>query len=234
MYKYVMRRAVAGRPGAAAVLADRLRADARHAGRRADGPDGRVRQRRREGAAEAPQGSRSRPALPRAIPALGLADGEPSTRRLDLHQRGHPGRAEKAIPVTLELAALAMILGLLIAIPIGVLSATRQDTAVGLRGPRGGRLRPVAARLLARHARHHLRGDLVPLDPADRLRQLLGLAVEESAAVPAAGGRPRLPPLGGHHAHDALDRAGGAARGLRAHRLGQGPGRAASSSTSTR
>jgi peptide/nickel transport system permease protein len=34
----------------------------------------------------------------------------------------------KAIPVTVELAALAMILGLVIAIPIGVLSATRQDT----------------------------------------------------------------------------------------------------------
>jgi len=36
---------------------------------------------------------------------------------------------KKAIPVTLELAALAIILGLIIAIPVGVLSATRQDTA---------------------------------------------------------------------------------------------------------
>ncbi|MBI2203451.1 MAG: ABC transporter permease [Candidatus Rokubacteria bacterium] len=36
---------------------------------------------------------------------------------------------KKAIPVTLELAALAMILGLVIAIPVGVVSATRQDTA---------------------------------------------------------------------------------------------------------
>src|SRR5204863_721417 len=35
---------------------------------------------------------------------------------------------KKSVPVTLELATLAMILGLLIAIPIGVLSATRQDT----------------------------------------------------------------------------------------------------------
>jgi len=33
----------------------------------------------------------------------------------------------KAIPVTLELATLAMILGLVIAIPVGVLSATHQD-----------------------------------------------------------------------------------------------------------
>jgi peptide/nickel transport system permease protein len=35
---------------------------------------------------------------------------------------------KKAIPVTVELAVLAMILGLLIAVPIGVVSATRQDT----------------------------------------------------------------------------------------------------------
>ena len=34
---------------------------------------------------------------------------------------------KKSIPVTLELATLAMILGLCIAIPVGVLSATRQD-----------------------------------------------------------------------------------------------------------
>jgi peptide/nickel transport system permease protein len=40
-----------------------------------------------------------------------------------------PVSLKKAIPVTLELATLAMILGLVIAIPIGVLSATRQDTS---------------------------------------------------------------------------------------------------------
>ena len=38
-----------------------------------------------------------------------------------------PVALKKAIPVTLELAALALILGLAIAIPVGVLSATRQD-----------------------------------------------------------------------------------------------------------
>jgi peptide/nickel transport system permease protein len=36
---------------------------------------------------------------------------------------------KKAIPVTLELAALALVIGLVVAVPIGVLSATRQDTA---------------------------------------------------------------------------------------------------------
>src|SRR5438552_5115619 len=38
-----------------------------------------------------------------------------------------PVALKRAIPVTLELAALALVLGLVIAVPIGVLSATRQD-----------------------------------------------------------------------------------------------------------
>jgi len=36
---------------------------------------------------------------------------------------------KKAIPVTLELASLAMIIGIVIAVPVGVMSATRQDSA---------------------------------------------------------------------------------------------------------
>ena len=40
-----------------------------------------------------------------------------------------PVALKKAVPVTLELATLAMILGLAISIPVGVLSATRQDSA---------------------------------------------------------------------------------------------------------
>jgi peptide/nickel transport system permease protein len=40
-----------------------------------------------------------------------------------------PVALKKSIPVTIELALLAMILGLVIAIPIGVLSATQQDKA---------------------------------------------------------------------------------------------------------
>jgi peptide/nickel transport system permease protein len=39
-----------------------------------------------------------------------------------------PVALQKSIPVTIELALLAMVLGLLIAIPVGVVSATRQDT----------------------------------------------------------------------------------------------------------
>jgi len=51
-------------------------------------------------------------------PGDSIFTGEPITTSL-----------AKAIPVTLELAALAMILGLAVAVPIGVLSATRQDSA---------------------------------------------------------------------------------------------------------
>ena len=41
---------------------------------------------------------------------------------------------KKAIPVTFELATLAMVLGLAIAIPVGVLSAIKQDTAADYTG----------------------------------------------------------------------------------------------------
>jgi peptide/nickel transport system permease protein len=40
-----------------------------------------------------------------------------------------PVSLRKAVPVTVELAALAMAIGLVVAVPIGVLSATRQDSA---------------------------------------------------------------------------------------------------------
>src|SRR5213596_1437239 len=45
-----------------------------------------------------------------------------------------PVALKKAIPVTLELATLAMVLGLVIAVPIGVVSATRQDTTADYAG----------------------------------------------------------------------------------------------------
>jgi peptide/nickel transport system permease protein len=41
---------------------------------------------------------------------------------------------KKSIPVTLELATLALILGLVIAVPIGILSATRQNTPADYAG----------------------------------------------------------------------------------------------------
>ena len=102
---------------------------------------------------------------------------------------------KKAVPVTIELAVLAMILGLVIAVPIGVISATRQDRPSDYAGRTGGDVRPVAAGFLARHARHHVRGDLVRLDSQARLREPLGVPMAEPPAVPAARRGARLPPL---------------------------------------
>jgi len=56
-------------------------------------------------------------------PGDSLFTGEPITTSL-----------RKAVPVTLELATLAMVLGIVIAVPIGVISATRQDTTADYAG----------------------------------------------------------------------------------------------------
>jgi peptide/nickel transport system permease protein len=56
-------------------------------------------------------------------PGESLFTGEPITTSL-----------KKAVPVTIELAALAMVLGIVIAVPIGVISATRQDTTADYAG----------------------------------------------------------------------------------------------------
>ena len=56
-------------------------------------------------------------------PGDSLFTGEPITTSL-----------KKAVPVTIELAALAMVLGIVIAVPIGVISATRQDSTADYTG----------------------------------------------------------------------------------------------------
>ena len=101
----------------------------------------------------------------------------------------------KAIPVTVELAVLAMILGLVIAVPIGVISATRQDKASDYVGRMVAISGPVPARLLAGDARHHVRRHLDRVDSQDRLREPLGVAVAEHPAVPSARRGARLSPL---------------------------------------
>jgi peptide/nickel transport system permease protein len=56
-------------------------------------------------------------------PGDSLFTGEPITTSL-----------KKAVPVTIELAALALVLGIVIAVPIGVISATRQDSTADYAG----------------------------------------------------------------------------------------------------
>ena len=141
---------------------------------------------------------------------------------------------KKAIPVTLELAALAMILGLVIAIPVGVLSATRQDKPSDYVG------RVVAVSGLS--LPDFWLGTLVITFAAIWFHWIppIGyvsfwdVAVAQPPAVPAARGRARLPPLGGDDADDPLDRARGACARTTCAPRGPRVSPAASSSTSTR
>ena len=132
---------------------------------------------------------------------------------------------KKSIPVTIELAALAIAFGLLIAIPVGVLSATRQDKPADYIG------RLVAVSGLS--FPDFWLGTLVITFAAIWFNWIPPLgytsvweSLEEYPAIPAAGGDSGVPPFLCHHADDALHPPGGVARGLRADCLGQGPGRA--------
>ena len=105
----------------------------------------------------------------------------------------------KRINLTSHLAVMSVIIALLIALPIGVLSAVRQDTASDYVGRLVRHPRPVAAGLLARHRGHHVPRHLVSVDPAHRLRAALGGpgALPEPAPDPgrSSSGRawPRCP-----------------------------------------
>ena len=62
------------------------------------------------------------------------------------------------LPVTIELGVLAIVIGLLIALPVGIYSAIRQDTAVDYAGALHRRSGPGHAQLLARPHGHDLPG----------------------------------------------------------------------------
>src|SRR5215475_13358756 len=142
-----------------------------------------------------------------------------------------PVALKKAIPVTLELATLAIILGLVIAIPIGVISATRQDTAPDYVG------RVVAVSGLS--LPDFWLGTLVitfaaiwfhwipPIgyvslweSPWRNLQQFLHLEHGGAGHAHRGGGEAEAEHSGWEQ--ELLHRARGAPRGLRAHRLGQG------------
>ena len=127
------------------------------------------------------------------------------------------------LPLSLEVAILATIVSVLLAIPLGMLAAVRQDTWVDYvirvlkhRGPG----HPV---VLGRDPRHPLPGDLLRLGPAARVHPSVGGPVGQLPAARLAGSDHRLSLRGGHHPDDPLHRPRGAARGLHPHRVGQGP-----------
>ena len=126
------------------------------------------------------------------------------------------------LPVTLELGVMAIVIGLVIALPVGIYSAIRQDTVAGLRGahPRNPRLGH--AELLAGHYGDDLPGHLVGLVSPDGTHTFYGRPAEESRHLHHSQPDCGDGPLGQHHAPDAHHDAGGAPPGLYPHCLGQG------------
>ena len=127
----------------------------------------------------------------------------------------------------LELGVLALVFAIVIAVPIGVLAAMRQDTLADYVARSMAILGPVGPRLLDGHARVVLLpaiwwGWSPPIqftefstDPWAHFAQFLLPAFILGIASAAA-----------HHAPDPRHAARGAAPGLRAHRVGQGAARA--------
>ena len=125
------------------------------------------------------------------------------------------------LPVTAELGLLAILIGLVIALPVGIYSAIRQYTAADYVG------RSVAIMGLA--TPNFWLGTMVMIYPAIWWAWSPPMELVPFARGPA--GQPRhVPhpqpdpghlPVGQHHAHDAHHDAGGAAPGLHQDRLGQ-------------
>ena len=151
--------------------------------------------------------------------------------------RGHTPVEEKIlgrVPVTLELGAAALSIGLLIALPVGIYSAVRQDTPGRLCRAQRCHLRAGHSQLLAGPHGPHLSQRLVGLGATaptgSRRRGCAGPHRHVHHPRP----HPRHLPVRRHHADDAYHDAGGAAAGLRADGVGQGPTRAGGSSSVTR
>ena len=156
----------------------------------------------------------------RAVPRPGRAASSVATSAQSLWTN-RPAAQDIAarFPVTITLSLLSIAISLLVALPVGILAAVRQDSGGRLRGPllRGGR--PVGAQLLARDP--HRRAPVLLLQLGAVHRQLHG----PSASAPDAyleqfilpGHLPRRHAGRHHHAHDPGDDARGPAPGLRAH-----------------
>ena len=126
------------------------------------------------------------------------------------------------LPVTIQLGIMSIVVGLVIALPVGIYSAMRQDSAADYVGALGRRHRPGGAELLAGHNGDALSVHLVELVASDevdsRLRRSAGESRYPHHSQPDSGdGAGR-----GHDAADAHDDAGGAAPGLYPDGVGEG------------
>ncbi len=95
------------------------------------------------------------------------------------------------LPVTFELGLMALIVALLLAIPIGVYSAVRQDTAGDYLTRSFSILMLAVPELLAGHHGDGVPVDLVGLVAGGQLRSFHGGPAAEPEADAAAGGGAR-------------------------------------------
>ena len=126
------------------------------------------------------------------------------------------------LPVTLELGVMAIVIGLLIALPVGIYSAIRQDTAADYLGRSVAIIGLATPNFWAGNYGHDIPGNLVGLVATDGVHSLHRRPAGESRHVP----HPQLDSGDGrrcqHNAHDAHHDAGGPAARLYQDRLGQG------------
>ena len=120
--------------------------------------------------------------------------------------------------LSLQLAIMSTLVAVIIALPLGIISAVKQNTWIRLRRAGVQHCRHRHPVVLARHhdhpgaADHHPGGVRGGLDAADQLRlPVRGSAREPRAAHLAGRLATGLPVLRGRHAHDPLRDAGGAA-----------------------
>ena len=131
-------------------------------------------------------------------------------------------RILQRMPVTFELGVMAIGIGLLIAMPVGIYSAMRQDTAADYSGRTLAVIGMAHSQLLAGNDGRDIPGDLVGLVATDGIRSIhtrpVGQYRDTHHSQPGFGDRH----VGKYHAVDAHNDAGGTQAGLYQDRPVQG------------
>ena len=130
------------------------------------------------------------------------------------------------LPITVELGVLAILIGLVIAVPVGIYFGGAAGHRGRLRRPLHRHHRSGDAQFLARHPGADLPRDLVGVGAAAAHGDLRGGSDPESQLHDHSQPHSGHLPVGNRHAHDAHHDAGGAAPGLHPYRLGEGTARA--------
>ncbi len=138
------------------------------------------------------------------------------------------GELARRLPVTLTLGGMAIAVAILIGIPIGIVSAVRQDGVLDFFVLRAERRHPgfVHPGLRAGDRGHPAPRHLVGVDSAPAVRRVVPGSGGVPPPVHPAGDHPRRRLGGGDHAAHSRDAPRGAAAGLRPYGLGQGTPRA--------